>query len=400
MAAVQQTLRATREQLRAQIGDNLYPSVDVAFVPSRQRALGVPFLPQQTFLYNVFAAEAQASYRFDFFGAALLADRALAQQVEQRGYQFDATRRALATNIVLATINVGALREALDASQALASLAEQNAKQLAARAKLGSASQSEALTAEQSAAAASGALPGLRAQLLAVQHAQAVLLGRSPDQAPAPLPLESLQLPQEVPVSVPSDLLHRRPDILAAESGMHAAANEAGAATALLFPSLTLTAAWGRGGFDWSTFTSPAGVIWSVGATLSQPLFHGGALRARKRQYHDLYEASQSAYRQTVLAAFENVADTLAALESDADALAQSRRAADAAQHSEADAEARFHLGGVAYVATLAAGEQYQNARVTLARARAARLADTATLFEALGELPDCPHPPMTRVKP
>ena len=148
------------------------------------------------------------------------------------------------------------------------------------------------------------------------------------------------------------------------------------------------------------TFTSPAGVIWSVGATLSQPLFHGGALRARRRQYQDLYEASQSAYRQTVLAAFENVADTLAALESDADALAQSRRAADAAQRSEADAGARFHLGGVAFAATLAAGEQYQNARVTLARARAARLADTATLFEAMGEPPGGPHPSMTRVNP
>jgi len=133
LAAAQQTLKATREQLRAQIGDNLYPSVDVAFAPSRQRALGVPFLPQQTFLYNVFAAEAQASYRFDFFGAALLADRALAQQVEQQGYQLDATRRALAANTVVATINAAALHEALDATEALASLAEQNAQQLAAR---------------------------------------------------------------------------------------------------------------------------------------------------------------------------------------------------------------------------------------------------------------------------
>jgi len=125
----------------------------------------------------------------------------------------------------------------------------------------------------------------LRTQAAAVRHAQAVLLGRTPDQAPEPLTLDALHLPDRVPVSVPSDLLHQRPDILAAEAAVRATADEAGAATAALFPSLTLSAAYGRGGFDWSTFTSPAGAIWSVGASLTQPLFHGGALVARKHQY-------------------------------------------------------------------------------------------------------------------
>jgi NodT family efflux transporter outer membrane factor (OMF) lipoprotein len=388
LAAAQQTLKATHEQLRAQIGDNLYPSIDLGFAPSRQRALTIPTLPQETFLYNVFALEAQASYRFDFFGASLHADRALAQQVQQQGFQFDATRRALAANIVVATINAATLNETLDATETLVSLSEQYAQQSAARARLGSASYDDALLAEQNAATLSASLPGLRAQLLAVRHAQAVLLGRSPDQAPSPLPLETLHLPEEVPISVPSDLLHQRPDILAAEAGMRSAANQAGAAAALLYPSLTLSAGYGRGGFDWGTFTSPAGAIWSVGATLSQPVFHGGALRARKRQYADLYDAAQSAYRQTVLAAFENVADTLASLEQDADALSQSSRAARAALKAQSDIQARYQLGAIPWSATLSAGQQYQNARVALVRARAARLADTATLFQAMGEPP------------
>lgn len=147
-----------------------------------------------------------------------------------------------------------------------------------------------------------------------------------------------------------------------------------------------MSAGYGRGGFDWATFTSPAGAIWSVGATLSQPLFHGGALRARKRQYADLYDAAQSAYRQTVLAAFENVADTLASPEEDANTLSQSGRAPDAAQRTEADLQERYHLGAVPWSATLSAGEQYQNARVVLTRARATRLADTATLLQAMGQ--------------
>jgi NodT family efflux transporter outer membrane factor (OMF) lipoprotein len=389
LAAAQATLRATHEQLRAQIGQNLLPSIDLGFAPSRQRALVTPGLPQETYLYDVFALEAQASYRFDFFGASINADRALAHQVEQQAFQFDATRRALATNIVVATINAAVLSESLSANEALVELVQENAQQQAARESLGGVPHDDALAAQANAASLAATLPGLRAQLLAVRHAQAVLLGRSPDQAPAPLPLEALYVPDEVPLAVPTALLHQRPDILAAEAAMRAAANEAGAAAALLYPSLTLSAAYGHGGFDWSTFTSPGGAIWSVGATLSQPLFHGGALRAQKRQYAELYEAAQSAYRQTVLAAFENVADTLASLEQDANALTQSRRAADAALSVQTDTLARYRLGAMPWSATLSSGQQYQSARLALARARGARLADTAALFQAMGEIPD-----------
>ena len=392
LAAAQATLKASHEQLRAQIGDNLFPSIDVGFAPSRQRALSIPTLPQETFLYNVFALEATASYKFDFFGASIHADRALAHQVEQQRFQFDATRRALVANIVLATINAASLNETVAATQELVSLAEENARQLDARAQLGGVAHDEALAAELAAANLAETLPGLRAQLLAVRHAQAVLLGRSPDQAPTPLSLAELQLPTEIPVSVPTELLHQRPDILAAEAAMRAAADEAGAAAALLYPSVTLSAAYGRGGFDWSTFTSPAGTIWSVGTTLSQPLFHGGALRAQKRQYAALFDASESAYRQTVLAAFENVADTLSALDEDSNALTQARRAADAARQTRADTQSRFQLGAVPWSASLAASQQYQTTRITLARARAAQLGDTASLFQAMGEIPSTHH--------
>lgn len=388
LATAQATLKAAHEQLRAQIGQNLFPSIDLGFAPSRQRALALPFLPQQTYLYNVFALEGQASYRFDFFGASLNADRALARQVEQQSYQFEATRRALAANIVIATINIAVLDESLSANDSLVSLAAASARQVASRQRLGGLSHDEVLAAESNAATLAAALPGLRAQLLAARHAQAVLLGRAPDQAPLPLPLDSLHLPDDVPVSVPTDLLHQRPDILAAESAMHAAGSAAGAAAALLYPSLTLSAAYGRGGFDWSTFTSPAGAIWSAGATLTQPLFHGGALRAQKRQYAALYDAAQFAYRQTVLAAFESVADTLASLEEDASALNQARSAAEAALEGDRDMRARYELGAMPWSATLSSGQQYQAARAALARARGARLADTAALLDSMGIIP------------
>jgi NodT family efflux transporter outer membrane factor (OMF) lipoprotein len=393
LAAAQSNLKAAREQLRSQIGNSLLPSVDVGFDPSRQRALAFP-IPKEppSFVYNVFAAEVKTSYTFDFFGAAFLADRALASQIRQQAYQLEATRRGLAANIVTATINAAALQEQVAATERLVALGEQRAQQTAARYKLGSASKDEMLAAEQDAANAAATLPALRAQALAVRHAQAVLLGRPPDQAPEPLALDSLHLPQDVPVSVPTDLLHQRPDILAAEAAVKATADEAGAATASMFPSLTLSAAYGRGGFDWSTFTSPAGAIWSVGASLTQPIFHGGALVARKHQYEATYQAAVSDYRQTVLSAFRNVADTLVSLEEDGNTLAQTQRAETAAHATSSDTESRYKLGATPFYATLTAGQQYESAHVQYIRARAARLADTAALFDAMGNPPVPPQ--------
>jgi NodT family efflux transporter outer membrane factor (OMF) lipoprotein len=389
LAAAQHTLQAAREALRSQVGQSMLPNVDVGFEPTRQQALGIPILPhEETFLYNVFAAEVKTSYSFDFFGAALLANRALALQVKQQAFELEATRRGLAANIVVAAINAAALQVEVNATEQLVALGEQRAGQIAARYRLGGASQEDVFEAEQDAANAAATLPALRAKLLTVRHAEAVLLGRTPDRAPEPLALDTLQLPDTVPVSVTTDLLHQRPDILAAEANVRVTADEAGAAAASMFPSLTLSASYGRGGFDWSTFASPAGAIWSAGASLTQPLFHGGALVARKHQYEAAHDAAVAQYRQTVLAAFQAVADTLVSLEEDANTLTQTGRAAAAAESLQRDTESRYRLGAMGYYATLAAGQQYQNAKLQHLRARAARLADTAALFDCMGDPP------------
>jgi NodT family efflux transporter outer membrane factor (OMF) lipoprotein len=387
-AAAQSSLRAAHEQLRAQVGDSELPSVDIGGSALRQRSLAVPGLPEQTFTGNTYAAQVQASYTLNLLGASQLANRALGGRYRQQSYQLDATRRALATNIVIATINAASLQEQVSATERLVALGEQRAQQVAARYATGSASREEMLAAEQDAANAAATLPGLRTQALAVRHAQAVLLGRPPSEAPVPLDLDSLHLPATVPVTVPSELLHRRPDILAAEAAVRASGDDVGAATADLFPSLTLSAAYGRAGFDWSTFDSPVGAIWSAGAHLAQPLFHGGALRARKRGAEADYEASVALYRQTVLGAFQNVADTLVALDEDANTLTQTKRAMLAAGAASAETTSRYQLGATQFFATLTAGQQYENSRVAYTRAKAARLADTAALFQAMGEAP------------
>jgi NodT family efflux transporter outer membrane factor (OMF) lipoprotein len=385
LAAAQANLRAAHEQVREQVGNNLYPHLDAGVASSRQRALSIPGLPQQTFLYDVFAAEVQGSWTLDLFGASMLADRALLGQVRAQAYDFEVERRAVAFNVVLAAINAASLRAQIDAVAAYADAQEHRARQLRERYQLGSATRLDMLSAEDEAAGAQRVLPPLRRQLLAVQHAEAVLLGRTPDAAPAPLSLDELHLPDRLPVAVPSELLHQRPDILAAEAAVRAGADAAGAASAALYPSLTLSAAYGRGGFDWSTVTSPAGAIWSAGASLTQPLFHGGALRARQRQYQAAYEAAVAQYRQTVLTAFQSVADTLVSLDEDTKELEQAQRSAQALKEVQQETEERYARGATPLYAVLGARSQYQNAYVTYVAARATRLTDSAGLLDAMG---------------
>ena len=388
LAAAKANLRAAHEQVRGQVGENLYPHVDAGFSPTRQRGLTIPGAHPETAVYNVFAAEVQGGWTLDFFGASTMADRALLGQVRAQAFELEAARRAVAFNVVLAAVNAASLQAQLAAESSYANAAEHRAALLKGRFDLGSAARYDMLAAEDEAAEAQRVLPRLHRQLLAVQHAEAVLLGRTPDAAPAPLSLEELHLPDSLPVAVPSELLQQRPDILAAEASVRASADAAGAATAALFPSLTLSAAYGRGGFDWSTFASPAGAIWAVGASLTQPLFHGGALHARQRQYQAAYEAAVAQYRQTVLAAFQSVADTLVALDDDAKELEQTERSAEALRQMQAEEEGRHASGSAPLYDVLAAQSQYQNAYVDYISARAARLTDSAALLDAMGNPP------------
>jgi NodT family efflux transporter outer membrane factor (OMF) lipoprotein len=388
LAAADKNLTAAREQLRAQIGSNMLPSIDAGGQVTRQRALGIPEAGPNTFLYNVFVGQLQAQYTFDIFGASRLANAALASRVNVQAYQFDAARRTLAANIVTAAISASMLDAQVQTTERLVALANDQALDTQRRYELGAVPHSDLLNAQQSAASLAASLPAARQQLLTTRHALAVLLGRTPDQAPPPLDLASLHVPEQVPVSVPSDLLQARPDIEAADATLKAAAAEVGVATAQMFPSLTLNASMGQGGFSWPVAVSGAGAIWSLGASLTQPIFHGGALFAQRRAAVASYEASVSQYKQTVLAAFQNVADTLAALEHDTQSLDAANVAAQTAQRSFDETSARYRLGAVPVTAARASEQQYRNARLDEIRYTGARLNDTAALFQAMGNPP------------
>jgi outer membrane protein TolC len=187
---------------------------------------------------------------------------------------------------------------------------------------------------------------------------------------------------------VPSDLLRSRPDIQAADAAVKAAAADVGTATAQLFPSLSLTGSMGHGGFSWPTLLSGAGGLWAIGAGLSQPVFHGGALFAQRRSSIDTYDAAVLHYKSTVLSAFQDVADSLAALDNDAQTLASTEKAAQAAHAAFDETASRARLGSLPSTAQHASEQRFLNAQFGAVRAGNQRMSDTAALFQAMGELP------------
>jgi efflux transporter, outer membrane factor (OMF) lipoprotein, NodT family len=384
--AARHTLEAVQQQYRAQVGDTLMPSVDAQGQASRQRALGLPNLGPPTSLYNVYAGQLSLNYDFDPFGSARYGVKRAAAQVDVQAHQLAGARRALAANVVITAIEASAAAEQVQAAARSVALANTQADLVARAYALGAASHDDLLSARQNAAALAVTLPALRTRAIQARHALAVYLGRTPDQAPEVLPLADFQLPPSVPVSVPSDLLRQRPDVLAAEADLHAASAQVGIATANMFPHLSLSASLGSAAFKDSALFASGSKIWSVGLGLTQPIFHGGALRAERKAAIADYDASVARYRQTVLNAFRDVADTLVALQQDADASKAAGVAADTAKQSFDETRARARLGAASHPEQVASEQRWQQARQSAIQSRAAQLTDTAALFQAMGE--------------
>lgn len=388
LAATQRTLASAQEQLRAQVGESTLPSIDGAVQVERARSPVVPGLGPEQVQYNFFAGQLLAHYTFDLFGQTRYMNSASAARVNVQAFELEASRRALAANIVANAINVATLDRQIALTERLVAVSNDAASEDQQRYTLGSVSRAQALASKQDAAAIAATLPALRQQRAVAIHALAVLIGRTPDNAPGVPDFNTLSLPEHVPVAVPSDLLRSRPDIQAADAAVKAAAADVGAATAQLFPSLSLTGSMGRGGFSWPAVLSGAGGLWAIGASLSQPIFHGGALFAQRRASIDAYDSAVLHYKSTVLSAFQDVANSLAALDNDARAFASTEVATDAARAAFDDTASRQRMGSLPSAATHASESRYLNAQIGAVRAAGQRMSDTAALFQAMGEPP------------
>ncbi len=388
LSAAQARLREAEENRRAQTGA-LFPRVDGNVSAGRQKISGALFgqTGSTNPAFTLYNASVSVSYALDLFGGTRRAVEALQSQVDYQRFQREGAWLTLTANLVTTAIREGALRGQIRATREIVVAEEQQLALVERQFQLGGASRPDVLAQRAQLAQTRTTLPPLEKQLVQTRHRLAVLAGRFPGEAET-LPefdLDGLFLPQDLPVSLPSSLARQRPDILAAEALLHAASARIGVATANLYPQLTLTGSFGSEARKVGDLFGTGTSVWNLGAGVLQPVFRGGELTAKRRAAIAAYDQAEAQYRETVLAAFQDVADVLRALEWDAEALKTQAEAEAAARAALELARQRFHLGAASYLTLLNAERQHQQARIGLVQAQATRYADTAALFQALG---------------
>ena len=385
--AAQAALRTAHQNLLAQQG-SFWPSVNASFSASRQKTSEqiAPVPNANLFYFNLYTPQVNVSYVPDVFGLNRRTVESVKAQEEQARFTLVATHITLSANVAAVAIQEASLRAQIDATRNLIDVSSNMVRILHAQFTKGYASRLDLAAQEAQLAQTAATLPPLLKQLAIQRDALAVLAGGFPaDGLPEKFELSSLTLPQELPVSLPAQLIEQRPDVRLAEENLHAASAQIGIATANRLPTITLSADAGMMALEASQmFTSGAG-FGALAAGIAQPIFQGGTLLHRQRAAREAYVQANELYRSTVLTAFQNVADSLNALEQDAAALKTAVAAADAAKVTLDLTKQQLQTGYSSYLTLLIAQQAYQQAEINLVQAQANRYADTVALFQALG---------------
>jgi NodT family efflux transporter outer membrane factor (OMF) lipoprotein len=386
--SAQAALRQADENYYAQRGA-LWPTVQGNYSFARQRnATGTlaPTLSSGESIFNLHTAQVNVSYVLDVFGGTRRAAESLRAQADAHHYQLEATYLTLAANLVTTAIQEAAARAQLGATNHIVQSEREALQILKRQYELGSIAMTDVMAQEAALATTEATLPGLRKQLEQSRHALATLVGKLPGETGEEhFELESLHLPEELPLAIPAELVRHRPDVLAAEAQLHAATADVGVAIADMLPQITLTGNQGGASTQVGQLFAAGNTFWAGGASLTQTLFAGGALLHKERAARAALDQAGAQYRSAVLTAFQNVADALTALQLDAQALSASVRAEQAAEESLSTVRRNVELGSVGYLALLNAQQTYQQALLNRSQAQANRYADTAALFQALG---------------
>lgn len=384
--AARANLRASQNGLRAGYGI-FYPAIDAEAGAARERFSPTAF-GQKTpsSIFNLFTLSASVSYALDVFGGQRRLVEGLRAQVDVAQANERATYLALAANIVNTVVAGAAYRAEIEATQQLIELQKQQVGIANVQAEVGTVPYSNVLALRSQLAANEASIPQLEQKLVQSDDLLAALAGHTPAEWQVPaVRLEDLTLPADLPVSLPSDLVHQRPDILAAEATAHAASANIGVATAALLPSVTLSGSIENAANTTGNVFSSNGRAWSIGANATAPLFEGGTLWYRRKAAIDDYNQAMSLYRQTVLGAFEQVADTLRALDHDASALSAEDEALSSAAEALRLVQANYEAGIATYLDVLLADTQYHQTKIADLQLIAVRYQDTVALFAALG---------------
>jgi NodT family efflux transporter outer membrane factor (OMF) lipoprotein len=389
LPAAEAALRQAWETVYAEQGA-FFPTVAASFSPSRNKtATGAvtPVAASGSAFYSLYTGQVTVSYMPDVFGGTRRQVESLAATAEFQQFQLEAAYLTLTSNVVTAAVQEASLRGQIAATEEIIKIQTGSLDILQKQLALGQVAGADVAAVEATLAQAQAALPPLQKQLAIQRDLLTALIGRLPSQEPAEkFELASLQLPQDLPVSLPSKLVDQRPDVRSAEAQMHAASAQIGVAIAAQLPQFTLTANAGTQSNLLSQFiTTPGTAFWTVAGNVAQTVFDAGTLLHKKRAADAAFDAAAETYRSTVIAAFQNVADSLHALQSDAETLKATYAAERAAFKSLEIARLQLQLGAIGYLGLLTAENTYDTALLALVQAQAARYADTAALFQALG---------------
>lgn len=386
LQAAQATLRQSQENLRAGFGV-FYPQVDASFDATRQKFSPIRFgqTPVSS-IFNLFTLGTTVSYALDVFGGQRRAVESLQAQVDFQRYTVLGTYLTLSGNIVNTIIAQAAYREQIKATEQVISLEREQIEIAETQAQVGIIPYSNVLSLQSQLSATEATLPSLRQKLSQAEHLLATLVGRTPAEWASPqVDLADIALPSDLPITLPSEFVDQRPDILAAEAQLHSTSAQIGVATAALFPSFTLNGTYGLQNTTPENLFKNATSFWSLGANFSAPLFHGGTLWFQRRAAIEGYNQSLANYRQTVISAFAQVADILRALEHDAEILNAQSQSLSTAEEALRLIQANYQAGIVNYLQILIADGQYHQAKIGYLQAQAQRLQDTVAFFVALG---------------
>jgi len=387
LKAAQAALIVARENVLAQRGA-YYPTVTGGFSATRAKSSSnvSPVTNTNAFNYSFYTPEVSVSFVPDVFGLNRRTVESLQAQDQQARFALAATHITLSANVAGGAIQEASLRAQIDATHQLITINTNELAILRHQFANGYVSRLDVAAQESQLAQIVATLPPLLKQSAQQRDLLAALSGGFPSQdLPEKFELSSLQLPQELPLSLPSQLVEQRPDVRQAEENFHSASAQIGIAIANRLPNFALTADAGSMAVVLGHLFEPGPGFWDVGASVAQPILDGGTLLHRERAAKAAYTEAAEQYRSTVLTAFQNVADTLNALQQDADALKAAAEARDAAAVTLDLSKKQYQSGYANYLALLSAEQAYQQAVINLVQAQANRYADTAALFQALG---------------
>jgi NodT family efflux transporter outer membrane factor (OMF) lipoprotein len=386
LAAAQASLKQSQDNLRSGYGI-FFPDVAAGASGTRQR-----YSPEKlgenapSSLFNLFTLSATVSYALDIFGGERRSIEALHATVEAQEATAEATYLTLEANIVNTTIARAAYHEEIDATQELIELQRQQVQLAEIQVRAGTASYASVLSIKSQLASTEATIPQLEQRLSEAENLLATLAGQAPALwDPPDIRLASLILPTDLPVSVPSQLVRQRPDVVVAEALAHAASANVGVATAALLPNFTLTGSYSANGTQSSNILNTNGRAWSFGGAVAAPVFEGGTLWFRRKAAIDQYQQAVAQYRSVVLAAFAQVADSLRALDHDAATLSAQEEALRTSKEALHLIQVNYEAGLATYLEVLISNTQYHQAVINALQAVAARYQDTVALYIALG---------------